>query len=72
MTMNKLLGLLRDIGKDANLQREYEQDCEAVMARYGLDDEEKQALSTCDLDKIKSLTGASDVRMTKTTIESYD
>lgn len=72
MTMNKLLELLRDIGKDARLQQEYEDSCEALMERYGLDDNEKQALLRCDLDRIKSLTGASDVRMTKTIIEVYD
>jgi len=72
MTMNKLLGLLRDIGKDANVQREYEQDCEALMERYGLGDEEKEALRKCDVDRIKSLTGASDVRIIKTTIDVYD
>lgn len=72
MTTSRLLNLLRDIGSDAKLHRMYETDCEALMDRYELGSDEREALRRCDLDQIKSLTGTSDVRMTKTNIEVYD
>jgi len=70
--MNKLLQMLRDIGSDANTHQQFEADQEALMNRYGLDEQEKNAVRACDIDAIKKLTGASDVRLTKTSIDLYE
>lgn len=71
--MSSLLRLMKQLGADAALSEEYEKDPEAVIARYGLNDEERKALLDRDFDAIKRLTGLKDGQFaTNTTIAAYD
>lgn len=71
--MSKLVDLMKDLGQNAGLASEYENDADAVMKRYGLSDEECSAMKSCDVDKIKQMTGLKDVRTTNnTTIKAFD
>jgi len=70
--MSKLVKMMKDLGKDADLEREFEGDPDAVMDRYGLSDDEKGAVKSGDVDKIRSLSGARNVSTTNTTVKCYD
>lgn len=58
--MSKLLEFMRELGADAALAIEYEQDADATMRRAGLDEEERAAMLAKDFEAIKRLTGLSD------------
>lgn len=71
--MSKLLQLMKQLGADAALAREYAQDAKAVIARYDLSDEERDALLNKDYEAIKRLTGLKDGQFaTNSTIRAYD
>lgn len=70
--MSKLVDLLKNLGSDAELAAAYERNPESVLDRFDLAAEERQALLDGDVDRIKSLSGLSDVHMTNSTIKSYD
>lgn len=71
--MSKLVNLLKDLGGDAALSGQYADNPDAVMDKYGLSADERNALKAGDLDQIKSMSGLQDVRMTtNSTIKSYD
>ncbi len=55
--MSALKTLLKDLGSDASLEREYEQDAEAVMERYGLDAEDRETLRRRDLETLEQRSG---------------
>ena len=46
--MSKLLDLMKNLGSDAALAKEYAQDPEGVMQRAGLSDEERRAMAEKD------------------------
>ncbi len=58
--MSKLVELMRELGRNAALARDYEADAEAVMRNAGLSAEECRALREKDYDAIKRLTGLVD------------
>lgn len=74
--MSALLRLMKQLGADAALEAEYkksEKDAEAVMERFGLNEEERQALRTKDYAAIRRLTGLKEGQYsTNTTIRAYD
>lgn len=69
--MSKLADLLIDLGKDANLQDEYENDPKGVMVRYGLTEEEMQAMLDKDLEKLKKLSGLEKLK-SNGNVRAYD
>lgn len=69
--MSKLKELLIDLGSDASLQDEYEKDPTGVMGRYGLTEEETQAMLDKDLDRLKQLSGL-DTLKSNGNIHPYD
>jgi hypothetical protein len=71
--MSKLLELMRELGRNAALGRDYESDPEAVMRNAGLSDEECRALREKDYGAIKRLTGLSDGQFaTNHIVRAYD
>ncbi|PIQ38603.1 MAG: hypothetical protein COW59_00895 [Lysobacterales bacterium CG17_big_fil_post_rev_8_21_14_2_50_64_11] len=70
---NKLLELLNALGRDAALAAEYESNPDAVLARYGLSDEEKAAMKSCDCAAVGRLCGTGEsFYANNTTIKAYD
>lgn len=69
--MSKLAGLLYDLGKNAELQEDYEKDPEGVMQRHGLTAEEIQAMLDKDLDKLKKLSGIDQLK-SNGNVQAYD
>jgi hypothetical protein len=71
--MSSLLRLMKQLGADAALSSEYQQDRAVVIQRFGLSDEERDALLNKDYEAIKRLTGLKDGQFaTNTTISAYD
>ena len=71
--MSNLLRLMRQLGADAALNLDYKQDPKAVISRFGLAVDERDALLNKDYDAIKRLTGLKDGQFaTNTTIRAYD
>ena len=71
--MSSLLRLMKQLGSDAALAREYHDNPKAVIDRFGLSDEERQALLQKDYAAIKRLTGLKDGQFaTNSTISAYD
>lgn len=70
--MSSLIDMLKDLGRDAALEGEFEKDPDTVMDRYELGGEERKALKAEDVESVKRLTGLSDVHLTNGTIKSYD
>lgn len=71
--MSKLLDLMKNLGSDAALAKEYAQDPEGVMQRAGLSDEERRAMAEKDYTAIKALTGLEDGQFaTNHSIIAYD
>lgn len=71
--MSKLLGLMRELGRNAALAEEYKKDPEAVMRRMRLSDEERRAMLEKDYGAIKKLSGLRDGQFaTNNTILAYD
>lgn len=71
--MSNLLRLMQQLGADAALSREYKQDAKAVISRFGLSDEERDALLNKDYEAIKRLTGLKDGQFaTNSTVSAYD
>ncbi|PKO59517.1 MAG: hypothetical protein CVU24_15140 [Betaproteobacteria bacterium HGW-Betaproteobacteria-18] len=70
---NKLLELVNALGRDAALATEYEADPDAVLARYGLSDEEKSAMKSCDCAVVGRLCGIGEnYYATNGVIKAYD
>lgn len=71
--MSKLLELMRELGRDANLAHEYEVDPDTVMRNAGLSEEEATALRNKDYAAIKRLTGLTDGQFaTNHIVRAYD
>ena len=71
--MSGLLDLMRRLGSDAALQKEYEADPEGVVKRAGLSAEEARAILEKDYAAIKKLTGLADGKFaTNHIIRAYD
>ncbi len=71
--MSKLLELMRELGRNAALAKEYEADPEAVMQQADLSEEERRALREKDFDGIKRLTGLTEtLYATNQIIRAYD
>ena len=71
--MSNLLRLMKQLGADAALAREYEKDAAGVIARSGLSDEERDALLNKNYPAIKRLTGPKEGQFaTNSTISAYD
>lgn len=71
--MSRLLHLMKQLGADAALSAEYQRDPRAVIARFGLSDEERDALLNKDYAAIKRLTGLKDGQFaTNSTVKAYD
>lgn len=71
--MSNLLTLMRQLGADAALSLEYEQDPVGVIARFNLSDEERDALLNKDYETIKRLTGLKEGQFaTNSTVSAYD
>lgn len=70
--MSKLIDLLKDLGENADLVAEYEKDPEPVIKRYDLTDKERKALLSGDSEKLREMTGLTQLRMTNSTVKSYD
>lgn len=72
-TVSKLLDLMKRLGSDAKLAKEYDSNPDDVMRRAGLSDEERQAMAQSDYEAIKRLTGLEDGQFaTNHTIKAYD
>jgi len=64
---------MRELGADAALAQEYHNDPQAVIARYDLSTEERDALLGKDYAAIKRLTGLKDGQFaTNSTVKAYD
>lgn len=59
--MSGLIDLLKDLGSDAALEQRYIDDKEAVMAQYDLSNEEKDALRTVNIGRLRTLSGLDDL-----------
>ena len=71
--MSSLLRLMRQLGADAALSREYHDDPAAVIKRFSLSAEERDALLNKDYEAIKRLTGLKDGQFaTNSTVSAYD
>ena len=71
--MSNLLRLMKQLGADAALSNEYHNDPAAVIKRFGLSDEERDALLKKDYESIKRLTGLKDGQFaTNSTVSAYD
>ncbi len=71
--MSNLLRLMQRLGADAKLNDEYLKDPAAVIGRYDLSAEERDALLGKDYEAIKRLTGLKDGQFaTNSTIKAYD
>ncbi|WP_198782758.1 MULTISPECIES: hypothetical protein [Shewanella] len=55
--MSALSDFFTQLGQDAQLMEDYQQDPEAVMRAHGLTDEEITAVMTGDMEKLKNLSG---------------
>lgn len=69
--MSVLINLLNDLGKDAELAAEFEQDPDGIGRRYGLNDEELRALTSGDVDAVRKLSGLDNLKRTNSTIKPY-
>lgn len=58
--MSALSDFFIQLGQDAQLMEDYQQDPEAVMRAHGLTDEEITAVMTGDMEKLKNLSGDQD------------
>lgn len=58
--MSALSDFFTQLGQDAQLMEDYQQDPEAVMRAHGLTDEEITAVMKGDMAKLKSLSGDED------------
>lgn len=71
--MSTLLDFMRELGRNAELARAYENDPEAVMRGANLSDEERRAMLEKDYEAIKRLSGLRDGQFaTNHTILAYD
>jgi hypothetical protein len=70
--MNELKKLLVDLGRDAKLSAEYEQDPDAVMKARGLPDEARKAMKAQDVQAVSKLSGLNDCHLTNKTIKCHD
>jgi len=70
--MSKLADFLRRLGRDSEFEGKYEDDPEGFMKASGLSDEEREAVRSGNLDRIRELSGLSDVHKTQSTVKSYD
>ena len=70
--MAKLADFLRRLGRDSEFEGKYEDDPEGFMKEWGLTDEEREAVRSGDVDRIRKLSGLSDLHKTQSTIKSYD
>lgn len=70
--MSRLVEFLENMGRDADLTAEFENDPEAVMSRFGLSDEEKEAVRNKDVDSVKRLSGLHNIRLTNSNISTYE
>lgn len=71
---NKLLELVNALGRDAALAAEYEANPDAVLARYGLSNEEIAAMKAGDHEAVARLCGLPEGSLYSynTSITSYD
>ncbi|PKM07293.1 MAG: hypothetical protein CVV14_08945 [Gammaproteobacteria bacterium HGW-Gammaproteobacteria-4] len=70
---NKLLELVNALGRDAALAAEYEANPDAVLARYGLSDEQKAAMKGGDCAAIGRLCGIGEnLYATNGVVKAYD
>jgi hypothetical protein len=69
--MSRLRELLVNLGKDAALHDAYVADPKKVMAEYGLNPKEVEAMLAKDLDAVKQLSGMDKLK-TNSTIKAYD
>jgi predicted DNA-binding protein (UPF0251 family) len=67
-----LADLLKKLGEDAALEESYRKDPEAVMDQFDLGDEEREALRSGDIEKLKRMTGLSVMSISNGTVTSYD
>lgn len=70
--MSSLVDLLRKLGQDPTLAQEFEKDPDAVMSRFELNEEERKALQSGDLETIKRVSGLSELHTTNKTVTAYD
>lgn len=71
--MSKLLELMRKLGSDAALAKEYERDAGEVLRRADLSEEERRAMAEKDYTAIKKLTGLTDGQFASNhVIRAYD
>ena len=69
--MENLKKLMFDLGQDAELEKRYGSERDAVIAEYKLSDEAAAALKNEDLDAIRKLSGLTDVHLINSTIKAY-
>ena len=69
--MSQLNELLRALGEDAGLEREFRRNPEAVMRRYALDGQERSALRRRDVDQLRMLSGPVSLSLGNSTVKSY-
>jgi hypothetical protein len=70
--LSNLANLLKQLGEDASLEESYRKDPEAVMDRFKLGEEEREALRSGDIEKLKRMTGLSVMSISNGSISSYD
>lgn len=69
--MSRLTDLLRDLGADAELEREFQRDPERVMDRYDIDETARHALRREDVNELSRMAGLPDISLTNGTIKGY-
>lgn len=69
--MDNLKKLLFELGADAELAKAFEQDPDAVLETYSIDDEAAQAIRSGDLEALRKLSGIEELHLTNSTIKAY-
>ena len=69
--MSGLTDLLRALGSDAALEKEFHENPEAVLGRFEIDEKTRQALMAGDVSLLSKLAGLKDVSLSHGTIKSY-
>ncbi len=70
--MQALRKLLKDLGSDAKLAAEYEDNPDAVMQARGLPEDARAAMKREDVEAVRKLSGLAEVHLSNSTIKCHD
>ncbi|NBB91818.1 MAG: hypothetical protein GVY32_01455 [Gammaproteobacteria bacterium] len=70
--MKPLTQLINDLSADPDLEAAYRKDARAVASRYGLDQEETDALVSGDIERIRKACGLKEIHLTNGTVRRHE